>query len=117
MRILCVPDMFSLPFLILSNFVYVFEGDVISGYGYAVVLLIYSTELYIYISIGTSRRSKMPEKTIGPRVRLSLLVAVTQIRGHIAGASPPSPLPFVPCVVIAGRLDPRRPASICAYPR
>ena len=55
-RILCVPDMFSLPFLILSNFVYVFEGDVISGYGYAVVLLIYSTELYIYISIGTSRR-------------------------------------------------------------
>ena len=35
---------------------------------------------------------------------LSLLV-VTQIRGHIAGSSPPSPVRFVPCFVLARRFQ------------
>ena len=39
---------------------------------------------------------------------LSLLV-VTQIRGHNAGYSP-SPLRFVPCIFIAGRLQPFLPS-------
>ena len=35
-----------------------------------------------------------------PFCSLSLLV-VTQIRGHMAGSSPPSPLWFVPCIFVA----------------
>ena len=42
---------------------------------------------------------------ISPFYSLSLLV-VTQIRGHIAGSSPPYPLRFVPCISIARRLQP-----------
>ena len=46
----------------------------------------------------------------------------SQIRGHIAGSSSPSPLRFVPCIFIAERLHfstffPRRLASNCAYIR
>ena len=37
---------------------------------------------------------------------LSPLLVVTQIRGHVAGSSPPSPVRFVPCIFIARRLWP-----------
>ena len=35
-----------------------------------------------------------------------LFIVVTQIRGHIAGSSPPSPLHYVPCFYIARRVQP-----------
>ena len=41
---------------------------------------------------------------------LSLLV-VTQIRGHIAGSSPPTPLRFVPCIFIGRRFQLFLPSS------
>ena len=46
-----------------------------------------------------------------PSVSLSLLV-VTQIRGHIAGYYPPSPLQFVPCIFIARIFQLFLPSSI-----
>ena len=45
-----------------------------------------------------------------PFYALSLLVA-TQIRGHIAGSSPPSPLRFVPSIFIARRFQLFLPSS------
>ena len=42
---------------------------------------------------------------------LSLLVA-TQIRGHIAGSSPPSPVRFVPCVFYREKTQPCLSSSI-----
>ena len=47
---------------------------------------------------------------ISPFYSLSLLV-VTQIRGHIAGSSPPYPLRFVPCIFIARRFQLFLPSS------
>ena len=51
-----------------------------------------------------------------PFFSLSLLV-VKQIRGHIAGPSPPSPPRFVPGIFNARKVQffPRRLASNCAY--
>ena len=48
-----------------------------------------------------------------------LLIVVTQIRGHIVGSSPPSPLRFVPCKAFLSRENssPCRLLSNCAYPR
>ena len=40
-----------------------------------------------------------------------VLIVLTQIRGDIAGSSPPSPLRFVPCIFIARRLQPLLPSS------
>ena len=34
-----------------------------------------------------------------------LLIVVTQIRGHIAGSSPPSPLRFVPCIIYREKIS------------
>ena len=39
-------------------------------------------------------------------------VVVTQIRGHTAGSSPPSPPPHVPCIFIARKVRPVLPSSI-----
>ena len=40
-----------------------------------------------------------------------LLIVVTQIRSHIAGSSPPSPVRFVPCIFIARRFQLFLPSS------
>ena len=40
------------------------------------------------------------------------LLAVTQIRGHIVGSSPPSPLLYMPCIFIARRVRQLLPSSI-----
>ena len=48
------------------------------------------------------------------------VVVVAQIRGHIAGPPPPSPLRYVPLFLSReefSNLFPRRLASNCAYPR
>ena len=46
-----------------------------------------------------------------PRTRYQVLNSpfisfVNQIRGHIAGSSPPSPVRFAPCIFVAGRVQP-----------
>ena len=66
--------------------------------------------IYIYIFFFPSS---------SPFFSISLLV-VTQIQGHIAGSSPPSPLRLVPCNFIARRYQLFLPSSTCveycAYP-
>ena len=56
-----------------------------------------------------------------PSILSLLLIVVTQIRGHVAGSSPPLyPPRFVPCILSREDLSsfsPRRVASNCAYPR
>ena len=46
-----------------------------------------------------------------PFFSLPPVVVATQIRGHIAGSSPPSPLRFMPCIFVARRLQPFLPLS------
>ena len=67
-----------------------------------VVVFIY---IYVYTYVFVH-----PIYYLRPSFSLSLLV-VTQIRGHIADASPPSPLGFVPCIFIARRFQLFLPSS------
>ena len=54
-----------------------------------------------YAALGTKSAAFLSHHLLSSPFRsLSLLVA-NQIRGHIAGASPPCPLRFVPCTFIA----------------
>ena len=50
--------------------------------------------------------------TLRPSFSLPLLVA-TQIRGHLAGSSPPSPPRFVPCIFITRIFQLFLPSSTC----
>ena len=55
-----------------------------------------------------------------PRTTLALPPIVTQIRGHIVGPPPPSPLRYVPSFLSREDFSifcPRRLASNCNYPR
>ena len=52
--------------------------------------------------------------------QMRILVVITQIRGHVAGSSPPPHyVPFVSCIIIARKLSSLVDslASNCAYPR
>ena len=84
-----------------------------------VALLNSAGELLYRCTTDTSVRSLQPyflffffssHLLSSPFFSLSLLV-VTQIRGHIAGSSPSSPLRFVPFIFIARRLQPFFPSS------